>query len=64
MKQLVRTFSRSRSVAHARRPVAYAMSVESVLVVPKTGVKRILTVLDNVSKVGVGVQTKEKFALA
>jgi PilZ domain-containing protein len=59
----------SKSIAsiastNERRKFVRATLVGSALISPKSGAKAITAVLDNVNKVGAGLHTKEKLALA
>ncbi|HKQ35236.1 MAG TPA: PilZ domain-containing protein [Nitrospiraceae bacterium] len=47
-----------------RRKFVRATLVGSALISPKSGAKAITAVLDNVNRVGAGLHTKEKLALA
>jgi hypothetical protein len=47
-----------------RRKFVRATLVGSALISPKSGAKAITAVLDNVNKIGAGLHTKEKLAMA
>src|SRR5215510_3738825 len=52
------------AATNERRKLVRATLVGSALVSPKGGAKAITAVLDNVNRVGAGLHTKEKLALA
>jgi hypothetical protein len=54
----------SIAVTNERRKFVRATLVGSALISPKSGAKAITAVLDNVNKVGAGLHTKEKLAMA
>jgi hypothetical protein len=54
----------SIAVTNERRKFVRATLVGSALISPKSGGKAITAVLDNVNKVGAGLHTKEKLAMA
>ena len=54
----------SIAVTNERRKFVRATLVGSALISPKSGAKAITAVLDNVNRVGAGLHTKEKLAMA
>ena len=54
----------SIAVTNERRKFVRATLVGSALISPKSGAKAVTAVLDNVNKVGAGLHTKEKLAMA
>ena len=52
------------TATNERRKFVRATLVGSALISPKSGAKAITAVLDNVNKVGAGLHTKEKLAMA
>jgi hypothetical protein len=54
----------SIAVTNERRKFVRATLVGSALISPKSGGKAITAVLDNVNRVGAGLHTKEKLAMA
>ena len=52
------------AATNERRKFVRATMVGSALISPKSGAKAITAVLDNVNKVGAGLHTKEKLAMA
>jgi len=54
----------SKAATNERRKFVRATLVGSALISPKSGAKAITAVLDNVNRVGAGLHTKEKWALA
>jgi len=54
----------SIAVTNERRKFVRATLVGSALISPKSGGKAITAVLDNVNKVGAGLHTREKMAMA
>ena len=54
----------SMADTNERRKFVRATLVGSALISPKSGAKAITAVLDNVNKIGAGLHTKEKLAMA
>jgi hypothetical protein len=54
----------SIAATNERRKFVRATLVGSALISPKSGAKAITAVLDNVNRVGAGLHTKEKLAMA
>lgn len=54
----------SIAVTNERRKFVRATLVGSALISPKSGAKAITAVLDNVNRVGAGLHTKDKLAMA
>jgi len=54
----------SIAATNERRKFVRATLVGSALISPKSGAKAITAVLDNVNRVGAGLHTKEKMAMA
>ena len=54
----------SIAATNERRKFVRATLVRSALISPKSGAKAITAVLDNVNRIGAGLHTKEKLAIA
>lgn len=52
------------AATNERRKLVQATLVGSALISPKSGAKAMTAVLDNINRIGVGLSTKEKLAVA
>lgn len=64
MKRQPQKAATSIASTNERRKFVRSTLVGSALISPKSGAKAITAVLDNVNKVGAGLHTKEKLAMA
>jgi hypothetical protein len=64
MKRQGSKSTESIAATNERRKFVRATLVGSALISPKSGAKAITAVLDNVNRVGAGLHTKEKLAMA